>query len=809
VALLIFPPNPTNGQLFPISPAVDQSQYKWSSADLTWRLLGTASGVTPGVYCAGDTYAPRITVDVLGRVTAVQCIELTGFVRINSTTAYNGYIWPLTDGNPGEVLATDGTGGLAWIPGGGGGGGGGSVTFVGAGTGLSVVGGGAITTTGTIVLDPATATTLGGVIPDGTTITVSPTGAISSAIAGYGIIKELTAFKNSIPSFPLPPTVGTAPNEATDGSFYFDSTLGSLFYRYDDGVTSQWVEIVGSGGGGGGGGGGTVTLVNTGTGLTGGPITGSGTVSLSPATTSVLGGVIPDGTTITVSPTGVITAVSAGVGTLQTVTNNGATTTNTIRLFDSVTTNEAITLDPQNGVISILPQALGEPGLYLSPNGATIGNSVGSFRSAGLFPCAVNFNGSAGASLQTAQDGFPVQLWAGGTNLIGSPQVSVTGTATTIANKLIASGLSYPTTDGTAGQVLSTNGSGTLSWITPGSGSVGTLQTVTDNGATTTNAVSVRGLTVTDVSGGTAATITNLGAGTFRGGIVAGNTSSGTGGAIVAGDFRVQDASYQRFSVDSNTGLVRIGNGNAGAGGSPGLEIYAAGSPTPTVDIEGSTGGILTLGTITIDGTNNGNYPLIIKSGSGQQAIRIAGRTSDGRSYIDFTNPTQTLSYGYIQSDPTGLFFGVGVGQVITLSTATTTITNNLQVAGSANVTSGLTVAGVSGAGYQLQTTGNEGIGVSNGSVIKAEIKGSTGNAFFAGSLQASGLSYPTADGTANQVLSTNGSGTLGWTTTAKVVATPGSSAAGGNDNEISFDAAGNFYFYKGGQWWKVAGVSF
>jgi hypothetical protein len=77
------------------------------------------------------------------------------------------------------------------------------------------------------------------------------------------------------------------------------------------------------------------------------------------------------------------------------------------------------------------------------------------------------------------------------------------------------------------------------------------------------------------------------------------------------------------------------------------------------------------------------------------------------------------------------------------------------------------------------------------------------------GGLVAAGLFYPLSDGAANQVMSTDGAGNLGWLTTAKVVSTPGSSGAGGADNEISFDAAGNFYFFKGGQWWKVAGVSF
>jgi hypothetical protein len=56
---------------------------------------------------------------------------------------------------------------------------------------------------------------------------------------------------------------------------------------------------------------GSVTQVDTGTGLTGGPITSTGTISLRPATVTTLGGVIPDNVTIKVSPTGVISTASA------------------------------------------------------------------------------------------------------------------------------------------------------------------------------------------------------------------------------------------------------------------------------------------------------------------------------------------------------------------------------------------------------------------------------------------------------------------------------------------------------------------
>ena len=75
--------------------------------------------------------------------------------------------------------------------------------------------------------------------------------------------------------------------------------------------------------------------------------------------------------------------------------------------------------------------------------------------------------------------------------------------------------------------------------------------------------------------------------------------------------------------------------------------------------------------------------------------------------------------------------------------------------------------------------------------------------------LVAAGLTYPLADGTTGQVLDTDGGGNLGWATVPTVVAVPTSSMDPGNDNEVAFDTSGNFYFYKGLTWWKVAGVTF
>lgn len=355
MAILNFPDNPVNGQVYPSNPLPGQNVYYWDSAYRTWRLTGSATGVASGTY-GTSTSVPQLTVDVSGRITFVDDIDIS--VPLASTTS------------PGLVQ------------------------------------------------------------PDGVTIVVSPAGVISAV--------------------------------------------------------------------GGGSGSGSVALVNTGIGLTGGPIVTTGTISLEPATTSTLGGVIPDGTTVTVSPTGVISAVGGGgsVGTLQEVTDAGNQTTNSI-----IVSNGGYTSN-------------------LAPSSLTLSNPGGSVQPA----TTALVNG----------DRITLSVSGGGTTISLD---SASGQANVAS--LIAAGLTYPVTDGAAGQFLTTDGAGTLSWGTGGGGSVGTLQDVTNNGATTTNPITVAGLTAANLSyptsDGTAGQVlTTDGAGTLSWGsaslpsrtVVSGTTTS-------------------------------------------------------------------------------------------------------------------------------------------------------------------------------------------------------------------------------------------------------------------------------------------
>jgi hypothetical protein len=117
-------------------------------------------------------------------------------------------------------------------------------------------------------------------------VSVTPSPGPNPTI-GLGLAVSGTAIKVSIPIQFGPPAAGTLPAEAIDGSMYWDDNLGLLFIRYNDGTSTQWVQVTPSGGGGGGTG--TVTSVGlasagvaSGIAVSGAtsPITTSGTYNL-------------------------------------------------------------------------------------------------------------------------------------------------------------------------------------------------------------------------------------------------------------------------------------------------------------------------------------------------------------------------------------------------------------------------------------------------------------------------------------------------------------------------------------------------
>ena len=89
MALLNFPSTPTNGQKYPVTPLVGQQQYQWEGATQTWRLLGTAVGITPGTYGDANNVG-QFTVDAQGRITSAANVPITSSGTVTAITAGTG-----------------------------------------------------------------------------------------------------------------------------------------------------------------------------------------------------------------------------------------------------------------------------------------------------------------------------------------------------------------------------------------------------------------------------------------------------------------------------------------------------------------------------------------------------------------------------------------------------------------------------------------------------------------------------------------------------------------------------------------------
>lgn len=239
-------------------------------------LQGNVQGVKQGI---GVLILPDGTINF-------DSTTATGVMRLNTPGAYNAYGWPVLTGAPaaGTILQSDGTGNLVWtanyVPTTGPTGAANLPVGLIANRPLTPAAGQIRYNSETGVLEYYNGANWISVVGVGPTPAPNPTIGLGLAVSG-------TAVKVSISCQFGPPASGTLPAQAIDGSLYWDDNLGVLFIRYNDGSSTQWVQVIPSGGGGGGSG--TVTSVGLASaGLQSGiavsgatsPITGAGTYLL-------------------------------------------------------------------------------------------------------------------------------------------------------------------------------------------------------------------------------------------------------------------------------------------------------------------------------------------------------------------------------------------------------------------------------------------------------------------------------------------------------------------------------------------------
>jgi len=287
---------------------------------------------------------------------------------------------------------------------------------------------------------------------------------------------------------------------------------------------------------------------------------------------------------------------------------------------------------------------------------------------------------------------------------IASP--TFTGTVTTPT--LIASGNTYPNTTGNANQVLTTDGSGTLSW-------------------TTSSAETING-TVNEIEVSTSDSTTTVG--------LPDNTTITT-------SLTVDGLYFGTGSGDGDNNLAIGSSMGSGTGkrntaiGSRALESYS--------------------GTGFDNNTAIGYYNMrALSTGSGNTALGAENMFSLTTGIANTSIGNQTMLNVSTGSNNTGL--GQRAGESIT------TGTNNTLIGLGANVSSpnanNETVIGKGAIG-----SGDNTVQLGNTSVTNVKTSGS---------ITAGEITIPNTDGTSGQVLTTDGSGALSWTTSSAGVSGSG-----------------------------------
>lgn len=300
------------------------------------------------------------------------------------------------------------------------------------------------------------------------------------------------------------------------------------------------------------------------------------------------------------------------------------------------------------------------------------GNATGESNTAfGSFSLRTNITGSnlvgIGASTDVSIDGLGNSVALGASSIITlSNQIVFGKTSTPISNWQIA-GVDYvvPTTGGTAGQFLQTNGATpqVLSWATAsgGGGSVTTVSVVSANGfaGTVTTATTTPAITIST-------TITGIikGNGTAIGAAVAGTdyqvpitlTTTGTSGAATFISNSLNIPQYQAAGtyVTSVTGTAN--------------RITSTGGATPQIDIAATYVGQTTLTTLGVIGTGTWQATKIDLLYGGTNADLSA--TGGTANYLKQSSVGAAITVGAIPASD------IGSGQALTrVNDTNTTIT--------------------------------------------------------------------------------------------------------------------------------------
>ncbi|MFB0903612.1 MAG: hypothetical protein QMB11_04465, partial [Nonlabens sp.] len=357
-----------------------------------------------------------------------------------------------------------------------------------------------------------------------------------------------------------------------------------------------------------------------------------------------------------------------------------------------------------------------------------------------------------------------------------STYLTSAGTATNVSGVVaIANGGTGLSAVGTNGQVLTTNSSGALAWASP--------STTPDASITTKGIIKLAGdLTGTadvPIISSNAITSDKIVDGTIVDADVNANAAiADTKLATIATAGKVSNSATTATSLSTGYSIVsRDVYGSFAAG-----NITAAGlSTSDNINVKGITigsrGGSSNIGIgdaafnwsspIGDSNTVLGIYAFTSSSGSNNTAIgsnsirQGAGGSGDNNTAVG----AASLSNGQAANNNTAIGFGTLTQSTGTDNTAIGYNAGLVITTGTQNTFLGSTAAAQNGS-----ESINNATAIGYGATVDASDKIQLGNTSVtlvntSGAIKAGAITYPNTDGTANQVLATDGSGTLAWAT--------------------------------------------
>jgi len=332
------------------------------------------------------------------------------------------------------------------------------------------------------------------------------------------------------------------------------------------------------------------------------------------------------------------------------------------------------------------------------------------------------------------------------------------------SGKIVLDGLSWPTVDGTANYVLKTDGSGNLSWVANGSG----------GGASSLNDLSDVSVASNVITFGSADTTGILPA--DDNGVDLGSTTKSFKDAHIQGVIYASTlnngASLTLPTADGTSGQVLKTDGSGNLGWvSNSATLTGAGSTIDTEDLTASRA--------------------LISNASGK--VAVSDVTNTELSYLDgVTSAIQTQ----IDSKQASLTFGIANTNAVRIDHASVEdndyakfTANGLEGRSFAEVKTDLSLNNVENTAISTWTGSSNITSVGTLTALQVDNIKVDGNAITStdsngnitvtpngtGKIVLDGLSWPTADGSSDQVLKTDGSGNLAWVSNSATLTGAGS----------------------------------